>query len=121
MSTRTIEKFTRFNVDLGNMCGGMPFRWDSKKNKIVVPLNRKDVLVWTVAATYQLIYTMFVIFRAVSSIDTEMDSVSRLRSTAVIGMCLTFSFIHIYYIMRRTELAEMVNTFLESSKHMERK
>jgi len=42
--------------------GGLPFHWNSKKNRISLPLDRRDVLRWSIAAIYEYVLQFLLFF-----------------------------------------------------------
>jgi len=99
--------------------GGLPFHWDGKSNRITLPLNRKHVFRWSVAAVYEFFFTVFVLFRAISIRNEELDSVARLRVTSVGGFCILFGSVHVYYVFRSEQAAGLVNMFVRLFKQLE--
>jgi len=92
--------------------GGLPFHWDRKSNRISLPLDRKDVLRWSIAVIYELCFTVFLLFRTISTRSEKMDSFARLRVICESGFFLLFSSVNVYFIFRREKMAGMVNLFL---------
>jgi len=112
---RFLEKVT----NASSFFGGLPFHWDGKSNRILLPLNRKDVLRWSIAAMYELCFTVFVLFRVISTRSEDMDSFARLRVICESGFFVLFSSVHVHFIFRRQQTAGLVNLFLRVFKQLE--
>jgi len=99
--------------------GGLPFHWNRKKNQISLPLDRRDVIRWSIAAINELCFTVFVIFRTISTRSEKIDELARLRVTCLCGFYTLFGSIHVYYFFRREQAAELVNLFVGVFKQWE--
>jgi len=114
MLTRLGETLTKCSLR-----GGMPYRWDWKKHRICIPLHRIDTFRWIFSTTCYLAHTIFSIYRVYAVEHSLLDSVARIRAYAIVGLFILYSLFHIFYSLRRTQAALIVNAFIYLFELME--
>jgi len=64
-------KLIIFSIKWGYQCGGLPYDWNSKTNKLVLGGN---YLNWTFSVIYYYVYSIFVFVRTIRLYQNTIDS-----------------------------------------------